>query len=287
MSDALAVQMKGLGLSLCTCDQTVVQRYLVARTDRQAVRGVLIGSLFCVPVWALFMLIGTLCWTFFKLTGEALPAQFGRGDQAFPYFVTHHLPAGFAGLFIAALFGATMANLSSDLNSLAAVAVEDYYRLWFRGSSERARLIAAKVAVVICGAICMAVASVLGHSNGSALSLWFTISAIATGGLVGLFALAFLTPRANATGAYVGIAASLLFTTWAVLTQDGGKIWNLGRGNFPLHNFMVGAIGQVLCFGIGYLASLPFQSSRNSAPELTIWSWIKNSRMACEPSLKG
>jgi SSS family solute:Na+ symporter len=95
------------------------------------------------------MLIGTLCWTFFKLTGEALPAQFARGDQAFPYFVTHHLPAGFAGLFIAALFGATMANLSSDLNSLAAVAVEDYYRLWFRGSSERARLIAAKVAVVI------------------------------------------------------------------------------------------------------------------------------------------
>lgn len=103
-----------------TCDQTVVQRYLVARTDRQAVRGVLIGSLLCVPVWVLFMLIGTLCWTFFKLTREALPAHFLRGDQAFPYFVMHHLPAGFAGLFIAALFGATMANLSSDLNSLAA-----------------------------------------------------------------------------------------------------------------------------------------------------------------------
>ncbi|MGA2596256.1 MAG: sodium:solute symporter [Bryobacteraceae bacterium] len=262
-----------------TCDQTVVQRYLVARTDRQAVRGVLIGSLLCVPVWALFMLIGTLCWTFFKLTGETLPAQFARGDQAFPYFVTHHLPAGFAGLFIAALFGATMANLSSDLNSLAAVAVEDYYRLWFRGSSERAQLIAAKVAVLICGAICMAVASVLGHSNGSALSLWFTISAIVSGGLVGLFALAFLTPRANATGAYIGIAASLLFTTWAVSS--------LGAGNFPLHNYMVGAIGQVLCFGIGYLASLPFQSSPNTAPELTIWSWIRNNRVACEPSLKG
>ena len=133
----------------------------------------------------------------------------------------------------------------------------------------------------------MAVASVLGHSNGSALSLWFMISAIVSGGLVGLFALAFLTPRANATGAYIGIAASLLFTTWAALTQDGGKIWNLGAANFPLHNFTVGAIGQVLCFGIGYLASLPFQSSRNGAAELTFWSWIKNNRMACEPSLKG
>ena len=125
----------------------------------------------------------------------------------------------------------------------------------------------------------MAVASVLGHSNGSALSLWFTISAIVSGGLVGLFALAFLTPRANATGAYIGIAASLLFTTWAVSS--------LGAGNFPLHNYMVGAIGQVLCFGIGYLASLPFQSSPNTAPELTIWSWIRNNRVACEPSLKG
>ncbi len=48
----------------------------------------------------------------------------------FPHFITTHVPAGLAGLFLAALFGAAMANLSSDFNSLSAIGVEDYYRIW-------------------------------------------------------------------------------------------------------------------------------------------------------------
>jgi SSS family solute:Na+ symporter len=57
-----------------SADQTVIQRYLVAKSDRAAIRGVLLGSLLCIPVWTLFMLIGTLCWAFYKVTAEAIPA---------------------------------------------------------------------------------------------------------------------------------------------------------------------------------------------------------------------
>lgn len=255
-----------------TSDQTVIQRYLVARSDRQAVRGVLVGSLLCVPVWAFFMLIGTLCWTFYKVTGELLPVA--RSDQAFPYFITTHLPPGLAGLFLAALFGAAMANLSSDLNSLAAVGVEDYYRILFPRSTERTRLVVAKIIVGCCGGLCILVASTLGHSKGSALSLWFTVSAIVSGGLVGLFLLAFVCTRASKTGAYIGIAGSFIFTAWAVLTANGGTILNLGSYNFPMHNYMIGVIGQVLVFGFGYLASFVFPDSDASRREMTVWGWL-------------
>ena len=111
-----------------TADQTVVQRYLVAKSDRAAIRGVALGAVLCVPVWTLFMLIGTCTWSFFKLTGEKLPAYITKADQVFPYFLTMHLPVGMAGLFMASLMGAAMSGLASDLNCLAVVGVEDFYR---------------------------------------------------------------------------------------------------------------------------------------------------------------
>jgi solute:Na+ symporter, SSS family len=257
-----------------TADQTVVQRYLVATSDRAAVRGISLGSLLCIPVWTLFMLIGTLCWAFYRTTGETLPAYVTKGDQVFPYFITTHIPPGLAGLFLAALFGAAMANLSSDFNSLSAIAVEDYYRHFRPASSQPRLLVVAKIAVAFTGMLCMVVATVLAHTNGTALSLWYTVSAIVAGGLAGLFLLAFLCGRAGKTAAWAGIAASLVFTTWATLTLDGGKLWNLGRFNFPMHNYMIGVIGHILVVSVGYLASFPFPNPDPASRGLTLWGWL-------------
>jgi len=266
-----------------TADQTVVQRYLVARTDRAALRGIALGSLLCIPVWTLFMLIGTLCWEFYRAAPPAMKA-----DQVFPYFITTHVPPGLAGLFLAALFGAAMANLSSDFNSLAAIAVEDYYRVLRPASSERRRLVVARIAVAVCGFLCIIIATVLAHTNGTALGLWYTVSAIVAGGLAGLFLLAFLVARAGATAAYLGIGASLVFTAWATLTLDGGKLWNLGRFNFPLHNYMIGVIGHLVLLGIGCLACLFFPNRNLAAREMTLSGWLRqNSVNSCLPVESG
>jgi SSS family solute:Na+ symporter len=256
-----------------TADQTIVQRYLVAKSDRAALRGIALGALLCVPVWTLFMLIGTLCWAFYRATGEKLPGYVTKADQVFPYFITAHIPAGLAGLFLAALFGAAMANLSSDLNSLAAIGVADYYRVWKPASTERERLIAAKVIVAAAGLLCIAVATALVHTHGSALSLWYTISGIVAGGLAGLFLLAFLAERASSTAAYIGILANILFTAWATLTLTGSRVWDLGRFNFPLHSFMIGVIGQLVLLGAGYAASFVFSNKDQQSREMTLWGW--------------
>jgi len=112
-----------------TTDQTLVQRYLAAKSDRDAVRGVSMGALLAVPVWALFMLIGTTTWTFYKLTGEKLPSYITKSDQVFPHFLSTHLPPGLAGLVMAGLMGSAMCALSSDLNAFSSVGVEDIYRV--------------------------------------------------------------------------------------------------------------------------------------------------------------
>lgn len=245
-----------------TADQTVIQRYLVAKSDRAAIKGILLGSLLCIPVWSLFMLIGTLCWSFYRVTGEVLPAHIVKADQVFPHFINTHVPPGLAGLFLAALFGAAMANLSSDLNSLATVGVADYYRVLRPSSSDRQRLFVGKVLVAVGGALCVVIATALTRTNGAALSLWFSVSAVVSGGLSGLFLLAFLVPRASHTAALCGIAGSIAFTAWATL----GK-------SFTWHSYMIGVIGHVLLFGIGILASVPFPNRDTISRQMTLQGW--------------
>jgi SSS family solute:Na+ symporter len=261
-----------------TADQTLVQRYLVAKTDRAALRGVALGSLLCIPVWSLFMLIGTCTWSFYKLTGEKLPSYITKPDQVFPHFLTVHMPVGIAGVIMAALLGSAMCALASDLNSLSAVGVSDIYRFVRPDADDRRRLKAGKYMVAGCGICCMVAAIGLAQTKGSALSMWFTVSALASGGLAGLFLLAFMTSRASRRGVYAGIVASLLFTIWASLTLPEKRVVDLGAFNFPWHDYMVGVIGHIVLFVVGYAVSFLFPEPSGTSDALhqkTLWHWLR------------
>jgi SSS family solute:Na+ symporter len=253
-------------------DQTMVQRYLLAKSDKAAIRGVSMGALLCVPVWALFMLIGTCVWSFFKLSGEPIPTAITKADQMFPYFLSAHLPPGVLGLLLAALTGAAMTMLASDLNSLAMVLVEDFYRASRPASSDTERLRTARVIVVIVGLLNVVTALMLVQTKGSALSMWFAVSAIASGGLGGLFFLAFLTRRATRTSAWVGIACSSAFTVWAVLTKGGNPLLNLGSLNYPGDDLTIGACGNMILFVTGLAASM-LTNPADVDERGTFWHW--------------
>jgi len=254
-----------------TADQTVVQRYLIAKTDRSALKGITLGAVLCVPVWTAFMLIGSLLWSFYRATGEKLPSTIHKTDQIFPYFLVTHIPPGLAGLFIAALLGSAMAMLASDMNCLSVIGVEDFYATFRPKSPDRERLLVGRIIVAVSGLAAAGVAFRLAHNNGNALSLYYTITAIVAGGLAGLFLLAFLIPRATKAGAIAGILASLLFTIWATLTE-GGKLLDLGRFNFTWHDYMIGAIGHVILFAFGILFSYLLPGAP-LASSLTLQGW--------------
>jgi len=258
-----------------TADQTVVQRYLIARSDRAAIRGIALGAGLCLPVWAAFMLIGSLLWSFYRLTGEAIPKSITKTDGIFPHFLVTHIPSGLAGLFVAALLGSAMSMLASDMNCLSVIAVEDFFRLARPRSTDRELLRAGRIVVAASGIAAAAVALRLAHTQGSALSLYYTITAVVAGGLAGLFLLAFLMPRATREGAIAGLVVSLIFTAWATFTE-GGKILNLGRWNFTWHDYMIGAIGHVILLVVGIAASLLLPGSP-LASDLTWQGWRRRS----------
>jgi SSS family solute:Na+ symporter len=113
--------------------------------------------------------------------------------------------------------------------------------------------------------------------------MWFSVSAVVSGGLAGLFLLAFLSRRAHRKGVYVGIAACWAFTIWATLTM-GEKRWvDLGPYNFPWHDYMVGAIGHVILLVVGYTGSLLLADSATADERIrnaTLWHWLHERRTA-------
>lgn len=262
-------------------DQTMVQRYLLAKSHAGAKKGVSMGAFLCVPVWALFMLVGTCVWAFFQLSGEAIPETITKADQMFPYFLSVHLPPGMLGLLLAALTGAAMTMLASDLNSLAMVLVEDFYRAARPDADDKQRLKVARMIVVVVGLLNVVTAIILVQTKGSALSMWFAVSAIASGGLAGLFFLAFLSSRANRRSAWIAIGTCATFTVWAVLTKGAKPLVDLGGANYPGDDLTIGAFGNILLFVTGFLVSR-FTPKSEADHKGTYWHWRETRKAEVE-----
>jgi SSS family solute:Na+ symporter len=260
-------------------DQTIVQRYLTARSDRQAIKASLMGVLLSVPVWALFMFIGTALFGYYKLSGELLPADI-KPDAVFPLFIINNLPVGVIGLVLAALLAAAISSLDSDLNCLSAIFTEDYYLRFRKNASEGNRLLAGKVTVVVAGLASLGVASYyIRTGSEGVLGIVFMLYSIFSGGIAGMFLLGIFTRRANRRGVYTGMLACILFTGWAVLTStpvgDRDKlILDLGHFNYGHHRYMLGVYSHLVLIGVGYAASFLFREDKN-IDHLTYAGWLK------------
>jgi SSS family solute:Na+ symporter len=271
-------------------DQTIIQRYLTAKSDREAIRAALTGVLLCVPVWTIFMFIGTALHSFYQISRLPLPPGI-KAEQVFPHFMMTQLPPGAVGLVLSGLVAAAISTLDADLNCLAAVAVEDYYARFKRNASDRSKLIVGKLVVIGCGIAAVLIASLYIKLGGEGvLGIVFNLYAIFSGGLAGLFLLGLLTRRANRQGVSIGIVACVIFTAWATLTTTeisaagGGErlLLDLGRYNFSHHTYMLGVYSHLILFAVGYGASLLFPAD-NPERNLMIHGWLDRRRAGANP----
>ncbi len=279
-------------------DQTIVQRYLAAKNDSDAKKAAYIGVLMSVPIWAMFMFIGTCLFAYYHSTGApALPDGI-KGDEVFPYFISNELPVGIRGLIIAALAAAAISSLDTDLNCLSAIAVQDYYVRFKKNVTDRQQLRFGRAMVVLSGIGAVGVAILyISWGGEGVLGALFSLYAIFSAGIVGIFLLGLFSRRANKQGLYVGIAAAVIFTAYAVLTSTkvdihgtGVKetILDLGSWNFTHHKYMLGVYSHIIVLVVGYLASYLFAAPL-ADKELTIYGYLeekkKQAQLDVEPTL--
>jgi len=204
-------------------DQTIVQRLLAARDQRDSRRALLASGGIVFIQFALFLLIGVLLYVFAQHAPLLAPGE--RTDRILPLFLVREMPVGLAGLLLASIVAVAMSNASGSLNSLAASSLLDFSRMRGRDAEPANFLKISRRMTLVWGLVLMGFGFV---KWGPLLEAGLTVAALPLGSLLGLFLLGTLDRRANARGAlvgmFVGLAAILCvfrFTaiafTWYVL----------------------------------------------------------------------
>lgn len=241
-------------------DQNYVQRFLSARSDKEAVRSMWIGALTYIPVSALFFLIGTMLFIYYQaMPTPDLPS---KPDQIFPFFIVTQLPTGVVGIVIAAVLAAGMSTLDSSLNTSATVWAIDFYQKNKRGNANDQQLLSAtRWTTVIIGIIGTGAALLMIEVK-TALDVWWQISAVFGGGMLGLFLLGLMVPGAGARAAQIATAAGIFVVAWNNLLPKFELIphWAV----LPLHPLLVGLIGTVTILLFGWLLSQKKDSTIHS-----------------------
>jgi len=212
-------------------DQLLVQRYLAARSQRDAARALRLSGPLVLLQFAFFLLLGVGLSAFYFL--HPPPAPFSKSDDVFADFIVRHLPAGVVGIVLGAVFSAAMSTLSSSLNASASALVNDFLLpLTGRGSDSPFALKAAKVATVLFGVLQIGV-GVSGLGGGDAVvNSVLKIASFTTGVILGVFALAML-PGRDPGAVLTGMAGGLLLTGLVVFAGPAVGV-NIGWPWFGL-----------------------------------------------------
>ena len=204
-----------------TSDQTVIQRYMTTKDEKSAGRSILVNGFMSVFISVAFYFIGTGLYTFYKTHPQSLDITMQQGDAIFPYFMMSQMPAGVAGLLIAAIFAATMSTISSNINSVSTSFSVDFIQRF------RPTIIALLMAT-------WDIASLLDYFN--------TILGLLTSGLGGLFVMAVFFPRIKGRAALTGFIAGELVVFLMYLYTD-------------VNFFLFGATGIVISVIVAWFTS--------------------------------
>lgn len=140
---------------------------------------------------------------------------------------------GLVGMFVAGVFAAALSSLSTGLNSMSAVMLEDFFKPFVKEPlSETQTKYIMRSVVVIFGAICVALVFVV-ERMGAVLMLSMSLGSIAQGPLLGIFTCGVMFPWVTGTvsklqnyvllhfhynarmqGVFIGSATALSFMTW-------------------------------------------------------------------------
>ncbi|UUO07823.1 sodium:solute symporter [Blastopirellula sp. J2-11] len=251
-----------INLIAYTTDQTVVQRYLTTPDEKSAARSIWLNGLMTIPTGFLFLLLGTSLWGFYQLHPEI--ASPGKADQVVPWFVMQQLPAGVAGLVIAAIFAAAMSSLDSSMNSIASAIVNDFWLRLAGPAKPSAEIRVARLLTLLIGILGTSMALVMAVLNITSLFDYFNLMlGMLGGGLSGIFLLAVFTTRANWIGALVGLAAGAAAT--AMVQFDS-----------TLHVYLSGAAGTLTCALVGYVVSWILPQPQGDLQGLTIHTMVSS-----------
>jgi SSS family solute:Na+ symporter len=261
-------------------DQNYIQRYHTAQTSKQASKSVWLCVWIYVPASFLFFVIGTALYAFYQtqpglidpvkmqVVAERLGAAATSvetkqlaasltaadyGDKVLPFFMVNNIPTGLVGLIVSALLSAAMSTISSNMNASATVFTVDIYQKYIKPDiTDKRKLYLLHVSTIAFGVIglCTGLAMI---GAKSLLDIWWELSGIFAGGMLGLFLLGLISRQAKNAAAITAVIIGIIVILW--MTFSGRLEGEYAFFRNPLHKNMIIVVGTLTIFLTGLLVT--------------------------------
>lgn len=235
-------------------DQNFIQRAQALPNIKEARKAVTTQLFVAVPINILLFGLGTCLFLYYHHNSADIPPAM-KADGIYPLFAAQNLPTGLAGLVVAALMAATMSTLSSALNSVSNVTLEDYIKKFKPDMSHKQQLNWGKGLTIGFGILGTALSLFMATFN--SISIWDLLTVIL--GLVfsplsAMFLVGILTTRTNSLGLFLGVVTGTAINFYI-------------QGAYSIHPFFLPVIGTLSCFLLSYLFS--FITPQDKSKDLT------------------
>lgn len=265
-----------LGIWYWCCDQTIVQRVLAARDEKNA----RLGPLFCafLKIWPVFFFVlpGVICVALVQkgFFGGAAPQT---AADTYTFLITHMLPIGLKGLVAAAMLAAAMQTCSAALNSTATLVAYDLFKRHMPNLDEHSLVNIGKATTVAGTVLAIGASPIFGYYTTIFEGINKLISYVAPP-ITAVFLLGVFWRRASASSAFITMVAGMAMGLAAFVID-----WfNIYRGDFMLIAFIL----LVLCFGVMVITTFVFPEPLKPEAEPLVWrKWHEPLRAKCGSGL--
>lgn len=251
-----------LGIWYWCCDQTIVQRVLAAKDEKNA----RLGPLFCafLKIWPVFIFVlpGVICVALVQTNAFNGAAPLTATDT-YTFLITHLLPIGLKGLVAAAMLAAAMQTCSAALNSTATLVAYDIFKRRRPNLADHQLVTIGKVTTVA-GTILAIVASPLfGHYTTIFEGINKLISYVAPP-ITAVFLIGVFWKRASGKSALITLVGGIVLGFVMFLLD-----WsNTYRGDFMLMAFML----LLACITIMVLSTFAFPEPFKPEAQALVWT---------------
>ena len=232
---------------------------MAVKDVREAKQVTVWNFLLALPVQSAMWIIGVGLFVFFYQNPGLFDPTLAP-DSAFPQFIVESLPAGIRGLLIIGIVAASMSTIDAGMNSVGAVLVTDFLKVWKPECSEKALLFFSRFFTFLAGALGTLAAVVFATFDAGSLWVSFSkVTALLIGGFPSIFMLGMLTKRGNTAGVIAGWIVSMAVVYFVQEYTDISFVY------YP-------ALALIAAFAVGYLVSVLTGGSRKDLTGLTVFT---------------
>jgi SSS family transporter len=211
-----------LYVSYYACDQTQAQRSLSAKSLGDIRKLLTANALLRFPVTLLYCITGLAIGVIASSNGAFLALiPEDRPDYLMPFFILEYLPHGIIGLLLVAIMSAAMSTLSSAVNSLSAVTIEDLKGFGLQLASPRLEVRTARLLALFWGGLILYFSIYSGDISATVIEAINKVGSALYGPVLGVFLIAILWKRRTVLSTNIGFLAGVFLNLYFWQFQPG------------------------------------------------------------------